>query len=134
MKNDALTAERWTRFVSSRPYVPKADLILAHFLSGKITRLCDCGCNSFEVAVPSGGALPPLVESSGLGGCVFACAFYTDEQGEPRRTVEINVHVDTAGFLSGLDVDYCANSAAMPERPSLVEPPFHLHGVLENGI
>ncbi len=134
MKNDSASAERWTRFVASRPYVPKADLILAHFLAGKITSLCDCGCNSYELAVPADGALQPLVGEPGRGGCVLSCAFYTSEHEAPRRTVEINVHVDAAGLLAGLDVDYCANSFPMPDDPSLVEPPFHIHGALQDGI
>ena len=37
---------------------------------------------------------------------------------------------DANGNLSGLDVDCCGNTYPMPESPSLVEPPYHVHGVL----
>jgi len=134
MANASATAEKWTRFLASRPYVPKAPLILTHFAHGRITRLCDCGCNSYELAVSSDAHLQPLVQPSTRGGCALALAFYTSEEADPRRTVEINVHVDAHGFLAGLDVDYCANSATMPEDPQLLEPPFHLHGQLLDGI
>jgi hypothetical protein len=134
MNNCRATAERWTNFVASRSYVPKGQQLMAQFSRGTITHICDCGCNSFELRVLPDSSLDPLVTPSTHGGSVLELAFYTSVQAEPRRTVEINIHVDARGYFSGLDVDFCANSAAMPDEVALDEPPFHLHGTLVNGL
>jgi hypothetical protein len=68
------------------------------------------------------------------GGCALELAYYTDEQTDPRRTVTFNLHVDKNGYLAGLYVEYCWNSAPMPDSPVLIEPPFQLYGRLLNGL
>src|SRR5271168_1379514 len=134
MLNSRATAEKWTHFLASRPYVPKASLLLAHFGCGEITRICDCGCNSYDLAVPSGAALEPMMAAADHGGCALELAFYIADTNEPRRTIEINLYLDARGFFAGLDADYCGNSSPMPDAPVLIEPPFHLHGALLNGL
>jgi len=92
--------------------------------------LCDCGCNSFGLNVPDSASLEPLVPASAQGGCVLSLKYYVDNQPDPSRTVEVDVFVDARGFLAGIDVAYCSNSAPMPDAPALIEPPFHIHGRL----
>jgi hypothetical protein len=134
MINCRATAEKWTQFLASRPYVPKASQLLAHFAQGEITRYCGCGCNSYDLSIGPEASLEPLLQTPGRTGCALALAFYTEEQTEPKRTVEINLYVDARGNLAGLDVDYCGNSAPMPEDPVLKEPPFQLSGALLLGL
>jgi hypothetical protein len=130
MGNGIEKARHWTQFLASRPYLPTGNVLLAHFNAGSITRFCDCGCNSFELNVPENSNLEPLYPSAKRGGCVLSLAFHVDGTTDGTNTLEIHVHVDACGYLSGLDVDYCANSAPMPEALSVLEPPFHVRGAL----
>ena len=129
MNNSDALALKWTEFVASRPEFSCGDLLVRHFSAGDITRLCDCGCNSYDVNVRHNSDLPPLVPPSEKGGCAFELEFNTDEWG---KTVSFTLFVDKDGYLAGLDVDYCANTFAMPENPQLSEPPFHVRGVLSS--
>ena len=127
MTNTEEHALRWVGFLAARPEIRNAGLLLEHFRHGQISRLCDCGCQSFELRTSETAGLDPLVPASARGGCVFTMAFYTQE---PQKTVEFGVFVDAAGYLQGIDVDYYANSSPMPESLTLLEPPFHVHGVI----
>jgi hypothetical protein len=125
MANSEEHARRWVSFLAKRPEIRNAGLLLEHFQRGQITRLCDCGCQSFELHTAVTDGLEPLVASATHAGCVFSMAFHTEEA---QKTVEFGIFVDPAGYLQGIDVDYCANSFPMPESPTLLEPPFHVHG------
>jgi hypothetical protein len=129
MPNTPEAAARWTRYLASRAYIPRAHLIQQHFASGKISRLCDCGCQSFDLTVEPDVALEPLMPPSARVGCALELDYHLVEQPE-RASVEIQLFVDRRGYLSGVDVSYCANSAPMPDDVVLVEPPFHIHGAL----
>ncbi len=129
MANTADAAARWARYLSGRAYVPRAHLIQQHFASGKIKRLCDCGCESFDLAIAPDVPLESLMPPSNRGGCALELT-YRIVGGTDREFVDFRVFVDARGYLSGIDVDFCANSAPMPDHVELVEPPFHLHGSL----
>jgi hypothetical protein len=128
MNSEAL-ARRWTEFIAARPEFKPGRLLVEHFESGSITRLCDCGCNSYELKVSPTAKVAKLAPPSERGGMAFQLEFNTPE---PGKTVEFTVFVDSGGFLSGLDVDYCGNSYPMPDEPEFVEPPFHQYGALAN--
>jgi hypothetical protein len=130
MPNSADTAARWTRYLVSRAYVPRAPLIQQHFDSGKIKRLCDCGCQSFDLAIEADVPLEPLMPPSERGGCALALSYHVLGRSELGDFVDFRIFVDARGYLSGVDVDFRANSAPMPEQVVLVEPPFHLSGAL----
>lgn len=129
MINDIARAQHWTSFLASRAYIPSSDLLLAHFAAGRVTRLCDCGCNSYEISVAPAERLKPLSAPSATGGCVLSLAFKVSGR-DDNETLEFGVHVDTRGYLSGLDVDFCANSFPVPDAITLIEPPFHIYGTL----
>ncbi len=133
MINGPETAQKWTQFLASRSYVPKSAQLLAQFAHGEITRFCQCGCNSYDIRVAPDVSLEPLMSSVRRSGCALELAFLTAEQSEPKRTVEINLYVDLNGYFAGIDVDYCGNSAPMPENPVLIEPPIFIQGALLNG-
>ena len=122
-------ARRWTEFVARRPEFQPGQRLLEQFEVGDVVRLCDCGCNSYEFKLREGSAVAPLTSPAERGGCAFTLEFATAEEG---KTVGVLVHVDAAGNLSGIDVDYCANSFPMPESPKLIEPPFHVSGHMAN--
>lgn len=129
MTNTVEKAAYWTQFTAYRSELRSGPLLLEHFKAGKITRLCYCGCNSYDIEVPADVGLAPLLPESGRGGCAFELEFYT---GEENRTIGISVFVTDRGYLAGIDVDYCANSYPMPDVPTIVEPPFNVIGVLKN--
>lgn len=127
--NDAATARRWTEFLSRRPEIAGREKLLQHFAAGEITRLCDCGCSSYDLKVPADSGLPTLMPPNGRGGCAFSMAFNLRDR---RGTVEFDVFVDGNGYLAGIDVACNANSAPVPDNPQLVEPPFHVYGRLSS--
>jgi hypothetical protein len=119
MANTPAHAEKWTRFIAARAEFPHGGRLVEAFRAGKITRLCDCGCNSFDIAVPDGAATPLC--GPGKYGSVFQLDFkLRDDEG----TLSFCVFVDERGHLEGIDVDYCANSFPMPEAPVVQEPPI----------
>ena len=122
MLNTLACASKWVTFLASRSEFPAGDKLLAAFHAGKITRLCDCGCNSFDIEVEEGAAMP-LAQPGDRGGAVFELEFRTSEE---QRTLEFVVLVGANGQLSGIEVDYCANSYPVPDEPVLVEPPYHV--------
>lgn len=129
MSNSLSLARSWTEFIAARPEFPCGELLLRQFSVGKITRLCECGCNSYDIALPQDKDFPPLVAAGERGGFVFQLEFNTNEWG---KTVGFTLFADKDGYLAGLDVDYCGNSFPMPENPTLSEPPFHVYGVLSH--
>lgn len=129
MSNSLSLARSWTEFIAARPELPCGELLLRQFFAGEITRLCDCGGNSYDITVPRDKDFPPLVAAGERGGSVLQLEFNTKESG---KTVGFTLFADKDGYLAGLDVDYCGNSFPMPENPTLSEPPFHVYGVLSH--
>lgn len=125
MPNSPEHARWWTEFVAGRGEIRNGPLILEHFKAGHITRICDCGCNSYDIEVAPNERLPPLVPSSERGGMVFQMEFHTNEV---DRTLSISLFVDKRGYLSGIDVDLSGNAFPVPEFLQLKEPPFHVYG------
>ena len=131
MSNSLSLARAWTEFIAARPEFSSGESLLRQFSAGDITRLCDCGCNSYDISVPHDKGLPPLVPAKEGGGLVFQLEFSAGEQG---KTVTLTLFTDREGYLSGLDVDYCSNSSPMPENPGLSELPFHVYGILSRQV
>ena len=127
--NSEEKARFWTEFMADRKEFPRATLLLEHFNAGTITRICDCGCNSYDIKVPSDFGLTPLLPAKehGRGGCVLSMAFKL-RGGEDR--LEFDVFADAHGNLAGIDVACNANSAPVPDGPQVVEPPYHVYGAL----
>lgn len=122
MGNNSTRAAKWASFLAQRPEFPARHRFHAAFLAGRITRLCDCGCNSFDIEMPENTEVPSLA-SSGAYGAVFELQFRTEEE---SGSMEFTVFVDKDGHLAGVDVDYCANSRPVPDEPVLLEPPLHV--------
>ena len=125
--NSAEKARHWTEFLATRKEFPRSEQILEHFNAGTITRICDCGCNSYDLKVPKNSGLKPLMPASQRGGCVLSMAFYFANR---PGSLEFDVFVDADGYLNGVDVSCNANSGQVPNEPELVEPPFHVYGAL----
>src|ERR1700676_5077453 len=106
--NDAATARHWTEFLASRKEIAGSERLLQHFQAGTITRLCDCGCSSYDIRVPKNSGLQPLLPAKGhRGGCVLSMAFNLSDR---TGSVEFDVFLDAEGFLAGVDVACNSNS------------------------
>jgi hypothetical protein len=125
MANTADNAARWTEFLARHTAFPAGERLRRAFSVGRITRLCDCGCNSFDIVVPD-GTVDPLA-TPGSHGVVFEIDFHVNEPGsDDRRSLEIIVFADDRGHLAGIEVDYCGNSCAVPHELVIHEPPYHV--------
>ncbi len=128
--NSPELASQWTEFVAARKEFPRSEELLEHFNAGTFTRICDCGCNSYDLKVEKHDGLKPLMPARQRSGCVLSVAFYfADRPG----SLEIDIFVDADGYLAGVDVACNANSEPVPEKPQLAEPPYHVHGALMQG-
>ena len=115
MMNSDAKVRNWLEFLAREPCVPFGPTLRAHFDAGRITRLCDCGCNSFDIEIPQGVALEPLVAAGQPGKC-FEVVYASSSGAE----VAFLVFVDTRGYLSGLDVTYGdGNHAPLPDDVQL---------------
>jgi len=126
MNNSDEVAIRWTNFIAERPEFVSGALLLQQFAAGRISRLCDCGCHSYDIELNDKSQLPPLVVA-GSDPMVFELQFASSPDGKP---IEFLVLVDGEGYLSGLDVTYCGNAYPMPDNAQLIEPPHTIRGVL----
>jgi hypothetical protein len=120
-------ARRWTSFLASRTDISNSALLLQHFDKGAITRLCDCGCNSYDLVVPADSGLEPLLAPRARGGCGLSIAFHL--RASPG-SIEFNVFLDGSGYLAGVDVAFNANSEPVPDDPQMLDSPYHIHGPL----
>jgi hypothetical protein len=116
MANTKQKAAAWVEFVAKNPAVPFRDQLPQHFSAGHITRLCDCGCNSFELEIPPGTELKPLCAPSSTRGKFFEVAFESDAGAE----LAFLFFADQRGYLTGIDVT-CggANHAPVPDKIKL---------------
>jgi hypothetical protein len=115
MQNTAAVASSWVEFLSSRPEVPFHARLRSHFGAGTISRLCDCGCHSFDLTIPEGVVLSPLCEPGRAGGKFFELVCESTEGSE----IAFLFFADSRGYLSGIDVT--AGSGNHAPLPSKVE-------------
>lgn len=117
MTNSAKKAGKWIDFLSSVPEIPFAGSLRAHFDAGEISRLCDCGCNSFDVKISPGIALTPLLTPDGKRSAkFFEIAFESDADVE----VAFLFFSDARGYLTGIDITCgSANHGAVPDSVTL---------------
>ena len=115
MSNNEAKARAWLEFLAREPAVPFGPTLRAHFDAGRITRLCDCGCNSFDLEIPKGVALEPLAEP-GPSGRFFEVVYEASAEAE----MAFLIFADARGYLSGLDVTYGdSNHAPLPDDTQL---------------
>jgi hypothetical protein len=111
MTNSEAKAKAWIERLANEPAIPFGSWLRAHFRAGKITRLCDCGCNSFDVEIPEGVSLEPISEP-GKSGKFFEIVYESNAE----TKVAFLIFVDARGYLSGIDVT-CgeSNHAKLPD-------------------
>ena len=125
--NSAAVARTWVDFLAVRPEIPWGQRLVAAFDVGEITRLCDCGCNSFDLVVPAEASVAPIARAGGSG-AVFDIAFKAQGEGPPDQlgSLELVVFADTRGHFAGVEVDYCANSYPVPAHLVVADAPYHV--------
>ena len=125
--NSPELARKWTIFLGARKDIPNSKDLLEHFNAGTITRICECGCNSYDLKVTKEDGLTPLMPARERGGWVLSLAFHI---GDGSGSLEFDVFVDAKGYLAGIDVSCNANSEPVPPESIVIEPPFHIYGPL----
>ncbi len=111
MTNNDTKAARWMTHLANCPDVPFRALLKRHFEAARITRACDCGCNSFDFQIPSNAVLEPLCEP-GRSGVFFEIHFQSNAGAE----LAFLCFVDGRGYLSGIDVTLgAANHLPVPD-------------------
>ncbi len=115
MNNSKVKAHQWLEFLVNEPAVPFGSMLKEHFDAGKITRLCDCGCNSFDLEIPANVSLEPIAEP-GRPGKIFEIVYESNAEAE----VAFLIFVDDRGYLSSIDVT-CGdgNHASLPDDVQL---------------
>lgn len=81
MANAETTAATWVAHLAGHADVSVGPRLRAHFEAGRITRLCPCGCHSFDLEIPTAARLEPLGEP-GTPGKVFEIAFESNADAE----------------------------------------------------
>ena len=121
MANTEATAAAWIDRIASHPSVPFGARLRAHFAAARITRLCGCGCNSFDLEIPRGVVLAPLCAPlPDLKGhtSFFEIVFAADSEAE----IDCMLFADARGYLASVDVMHGqANHLPMPEDVKLGE-------------
>lgn len=94
---------------------------------GTITRLCDCGCHSFDFCVRENAAAQPLCPP-GAYGAVFKMEFWPDmKEAPPGDAIQLIVFANKQGHFAGMDVSFCSNVYPIPTEMALRESPFFVH-------
>ena len=115
MSNSLEIAHDWIDVLARRPEIPFGELLRQHFAAARVTRLCDCGCNSFDCQIPAEATLQPLMANA-KGGVFFEIAF----EGEAAEPIDVLFFCDARGYLSGIDINHgLSNSQPMPEHVTL---------------
>jgi hypothetical protein len=121
MANSAAKAQGWVDRLASHPGVPFGALLRQSFAAGKITRLCECGCNSFDLAVPDSGDVPRIAAPEPNGKfdrLVFEIVFETDLE-DPSQLACL-FFADSRGYLSSLEITGgWSNHAPVPDSVEL---------------
>ena len=122
MKSYPTHIERWAQTLLSRSNYPAPKRLTAQFEAAEITRLCECGCNSFDVEIEKLEGLLPLV-SEGDGGMFFEAEFRLKD----GKQIELLVFCDELGNLAGVDVQCEGNSESVPASPEYADRPFRVY-------
>lgn len=122
MRNCPSHIEHWTRTLLNRSNYPAPKRLAAQFEAATITRLCECGCNSFDVEIEGAGGLPPLA-ARGVGGMFFEAVFALSD----GRQIELLLFCDGKGNLASVDVQCQGNTEPVPDSPEIGSEPFHVY-------
>jgi hypothetical protein len=98
-----------------RDEIPFRSALSQYFERAGLSRLCDCGCNSFELEVSEDSDLPPLCSRGQQGGMFFELNFALPD----GHVLEFLFFCDRSGKLKGVDVEVSGNNFPVPETPSI---------------
>lgn len=108
MANGVEKAQYWLEILRHQA-LPNYNAFVSQLAIGRVTEVCQCGCNGFDYYVPDASSTP-LAVGSGLF-CELAFESNCPEE------IDILLFTDASGFLSRVDVTYAAsNVGAMPDN------------------
>jgi hypothetical protein len=115
MANTEEKAREWIDRLAAQPAIPFGSSLRKIFESARLTRLCDCGCNSFDIEVPDAAQIdrlaPPAPRRKGSR-MVFEIVFESDQD----MQIACLFFVDPRGHLCSIDITGgWSNHAPVPE-------------------
>lgn len=105
MANSHARSREWIDRLASHPAIPIGELIRQHVAAGRITRLCDCGCNSFDLEVPESATIARLADPDPARKghrLVFEIVFDTGLE-DPAQLACL-FFADSRGYLCSVDI------------------------------
>lgn len=109
MANSIEKAHGWLELLKQQA-LPNYNAVVQQLAAGRVTDVCQCGCNGFDFYVPDSTSSLPLKVGLGLF-CELAF-----ESNFPEE-IDILLFTDARGFLSRVDVTYgAANVGSMPDN------------------
>jgi hypothetical protein len=125
MENGPARAKFWMEFLATKCGYPAPERLRAQLDKAEFTEFCYCGCNSFGVKVTAD--VLPLFEpkspsDSGGSGAIFMADFKINDS----ETLEFIIFANNSGNLDYIEVDYCANSAPVPETIVVPSLPYNI--------
>ena len=118
MKNTESTSDYWVSYLAGLAEVSFGEELKLHFDAGGISRLCDCGCNSFDISIPDGVSVEPICSPSVVGGKFFELVALTEDDHE----IAFLFFADKRGYLSGIDITQGSeNHAPLPDNVAITK-------------
>ncbi len=111
----------WIAHLASDSAIDFGPRLREQFEAGVVTRLCDCGCQSFDFAADPESGVAPLTTPSGRGGAFFEAVYEALEVSQ----VSFLVFADASGNLAGIDIT--AGGGNHEPLPEVVTPRKLLH-------
>ena len=122
MQTDQDLADFWTDVLQTRCNYPAPRRLASQLGAATMTRRCECGCVSFELAIGNGAAPDPLMPPGG-GGMMFEASFRLVD----GRELDVLLFCDPDGNLSDIEVQCQGNSEPVPADPRFDGGPFDVH-------
>ncbi len=116
--------EFWIDFICANSQFPASERLRVQFGVATLSDFCNCGCNSFAVAVPADVVIEPIARPGTPGGMIFESAFKLFPTG---KSLEILLFSDTNGNLSYVEIDCNGNSEPVPDTIQINGPPYHVY-------
>jgi hypothetical protein len=116
--------EFWKEFLVTHTGFPHPERLAAQLAAASFSEFCDCGCNSFAVAVPPEAGVAPLSEPGKGYGAFFQSALRLEPSG---KSLEIVLFSDETGNLAFVEIDCNGNSEPVPAAIHVNGAPCHVH-------
>jgi hypothetical protein len=121
---DVERLEFWKAFLVREAGFPHPQRLASQLAAASFSEFCDCGCNSFAVAVPSQAGIAPICQPGKAYGAFFQSALRLEPSG---KSLEVVLFADETGNLVFVEIDCNGNSEPVPVAIQVAGAPYHMH-------